>query len=43
MFNFQPSEASETKIQLPGLNDELSDNEEPPAKRVSRGSKLNLE
>ncbi|GLV36490.1 precocious dissociation of sisters 5 [Carabus blaptoides fortunei] len=40
----KPSEASETKIQLPGLSDELSDTEEPPAKRVARdSSKLTLE
>ncbi|XP_046415234.1 sister chromatid cohesion protein PDS5 homolog B isoform X3 [Neodiprion pinetum] len=36
----QPAEASETRIQLPGLDDEI---EEPPAKRMHRDSdKINL-
>ncbi|XP_046739783.1 sister chromatid cohesion protein PDS5 homolog B-B isoform X3 [Diprion similis] len=36
----QPAEASETRIQLPGLDDEI---EEPPAKRMLRDSdKINL-
>lgn len=39
----KPSEASETKIQLPGLSDDLSDQDEPPAKRPARESRLSLD
>lgn len=38
--SFQPSEASETKIQLPGLEDVL---DEPPPKRLREHIKIDVD